>query len=62
VISASSRSAGGASEFLPWVEKHRPRTLDDVVGNTDAIDRLRVIAMHGNMPNLLIAGPPGTFS
>ncbi|CDF37640.1 unnamed protein product [Chondrus crispus] len=44
---------------LPWVEKYRPQTLDDVVGNEDVLDRLRVVAVNGNMPNLLLAGPPG---
>lgn len=41
---------------LPWVEKHRPRLLADIVGNSDTIARLKVIAQHGNMPNLIIAG------
>jgi len=45
---------------LPWVEKHRPRVLSDIVGNAETIARLQVIAQHGNMPNLIIAGPPGT--
>lgn len=44
----------------PWIEKYRPRTLDDVVGNDEAISRLRVIAVEGNMPNLILTGPPGT--
>lgn len=39
---------------LPWVEKHRPRLLADVVGNEDTVARLRVIASHGNMPNIII--------
>lgn len=30
------------------------------MGNEATIDRLKVIAKHGNMPNLIIAGPPGT--
>eukprot|EP00920_Eleutheroschizon_duboscqi_P005876 GHVT01013796.1.p1 GENE.GHVT01013796.1~~GHVT01013796.1.p1 ORF type:complete len:399 (-),score=79.27 GHVT01013796.1:822-1940(-) len=43
-----------------WIEKYRPERLDDVVGNQEVISRLRVIAKEGNMPNLLLAGPPGT--
>eukprot|EP00761_Pharyngomonas_kirbyi_P013483 gb/GECH01013512.1/.p1 GENE.gb/GECH01013512.1/~~gb/GECH01013512.1/.p1 ORF type:complete len:332 (+),score=75.60 gb/GECH01013512.1/:1-996(+) len=43
----------------PWVEKYRPHTLDDVVGNEEAIDRLKVISQQGNLPNLILAGPPG---
>jgi len=45
---------------VPWVEKYRPRNLDDVVGNEDTLVRLRAIAEDGNMPNLSLCGPPGT--
>ncbi|BGP39177.1 replication factor C subunit 4 [Rhodotorula kratochvilovae] len=44
---------------LPWVEKHRPRTLDDIVGNTETIERLKVIARDGNCPHIIISGSPG---
>ncbi|CCF51222.1 hypothetical protein NDA11_001075 [Ustilago hordei] len=44
---------------LPWVEKYRPLRLDDVVGNRDTIDRLKVIQNDGNCPHLLISGLPG---
>jgi len=50
----------GPKAELPWLEKHRPRVLSDVVGNSEAVARLRVIAQAGNMPNMIIAGPPGT--
>lgn len=45
----------------PWVEKYRPIELDDIVGNEEAVMRLRVIAEEGNMPNLILSGPPGRF-
>nr|WCZ58684.1 replication factor C subunit 2/4 [Seculamonas ecuadoriensis] len=45
---------------LPWIEKHRPRKLDEVVGNEEAVQRMRLIAADGNIPNLLLIGPPGT--
>eukprot|EP00668_Euglena_longa_P032276 GGOE01041580.1.p2 GENE.GGOE01041580.1~~GGOE01041580.1.p2 ORF type:complete len:350 (+),score=131.10 GGOE01041580.1:123-1052(+) len=32
----------------------------DVVGNEEAVARLRVIARDGNLPNMIITGPPGT--
>lgn len=50
----------GVSYELPWVEKYRPQTLDDMVGNDAIMERLRVVAKQGNMPHLLLAGPPGT--
>ena len=37
------------------VEKYRPIVLDDVVGNSDTIDRLKVIARDGNVPHLIIS-------
>jgi len=45
---------------LPWLEKYRPVTLKHVVGNRETIDRLRQIAKQGNVPNMIISGPPGT--
>lgn len=45
---------------MPWVEKYRPRVLADVIGNEEAVKRLAVIAEEGNMPNLILSGPPGT--
>lgn len=41
------------------VEKYRPVYLDDVVGNTETIERLKIIAKDGNMPHMIISGMPG---
>ncbi|KMZ62919.1 hypothetical protein ZOSMA_439G00010 [Zostera marina] len=40
---------------IPWVEKFRPTKVADVVGNTDAVSRLQIIARDGNMPNLILS-------
>lgn len=45
---------------LPWIEKYRPKKLEDVVGNEESILRLRVISKDGNLPNLILSGTPGT--
>ncbi len=45
---------------LPWTEKYRPDTLDDVVGHPDITDRLEAYVEKKNMPNLLFTGPAGT--
>ena len=43
----------------PRVEKYRPVLLDDVVGNEETVERLKIIARAGNMPHLIISGMPG---
>ncbi|EWG08231.1 MAG: replication factor C small subunit [Candidatus Aramenus sulfurataquae] len=49
-----------ASEEVLWAEKYRPRTLDDIVNQTDIVNRLKKFVQEKNMPHLLFAGPPGT--
>lgn len=49
-----------ATSNLPWVEKYRPILLNDIVGNEETINRLKVFGEDGNLPNLIICGPPGT--
>merc|ERR1712154_443757 len=44
---------------MGWLEKYRPCKMSEIVGNEETISRLKVIAKHGNMPNLIISGPPG---
>jgi replication factor C subunit 2/4 len=56
----TQKSSNLTSYQLPWVEKYRPRSLDDVLGNTETVERLRSIAKEGNVPNLILCGPPGT--
>ncbi|PKU81605.1 replication factor C subunit 2-like [Dendrobium catenatum] len=55
-----SSSSSSTYYEIPWVEKYRPTKVADVVGNTDAVSRLQVIARDGNMPNIILSGPPGT--
>jgi replication factor C subunit 2/4 len=43
----------------PWIEKYRPEFLKDIVGNTEAVSRLATIAQIGNLPNIILSGPPG---
>ena len=48
-----------AFEIL-WVEKYRPRSLDDIVNQEEVVGRLKQFVKEKNMPHLLFAGPPGT--
>ncbi|MHA1733026.1 MAG: replication factor C small subunit [Promethearchaeota archaeon] len=44
----------------PWVEKYRPRRLDDVVNQTEIVRRLKTFVAEKSMPHLIFAGPAGT--
>jgi replication factor C subunit 2/4 len=57
---ATSSSSADALFDIPWVEKYRPTRVVDVVGNSDAVSRLQVIARDGNMPNLILSVCPPT--
>ncbi len=43
-----------------WVEKYRPKTLDEIVGQEEVVKRLKNYVKQKNIPHLLFAGPPGT--
>lgn len=47
-------------ENLPWVEKYRPETLDDVYGQTEIVSTVRKFIEEAKLPHLLFYGPPGT--
>lgn len=47
-------------EFEIWVEKYRPKTLDEVVGQEEIIKRLKGYVEKKNIPHMLFSGPPGT--
>jgi len=42
-----------------WVEKYRPKTLDEVVGQDHIVERLKAYVKQKSMPHLLFSGPPG---
>lgn len=43
-----------------WVEKYRPKTFNDMVGQDSIVSRLRSYVENRNLPHLLFAGPAGT--
>ncbi|MGQ4872543.1 MAG: replication factor C small subunit [Promethearchaeia archaeon] len=47
-------------ENRPWVEKYRPRLLDDIVNQEGIIKRLKQFVKDKSMPHLIFAGPAGT--
>ncbi len=50
-----------SEEALMWVEKYRPKTLDEVVGLHDIIESIKAFMRKPQtMPHLMLAGVPGT--
>lgn len=43
-----------------WIEKYRPRSLKEIVGQKDIVDRLQSYVATKNLPHLMFAGPAGT--
>jgi len=42
-----------------WIEKYRPRRLDEMVGQKDIVVRLQSYVKTGNLPHLLFTGSAG---
>jgi SpoVK/Ycf46/Vps4 family AAA+-type ATPase len=45
---------------LPWVEKYRPDTLQQLIAHEDIITILNQLIESNKLPHLLFYGPPGT--
>ncbi|KAJ8104289.1 P-loop containing nucleoside triphosphate hydrolase protein [Lipomyces tetrasporus] len=53
-------ATGKGDDNLPWVEKYRPSSLDDVAGHESIISTIRTFISSNKVPHLLFYGPPGT--
>ncbi len=43
-----------------WIEKYRPKTLKEIIGQKDIVNRLQSYVEAKNLPHLMFAGPAGT--
>jgi replication factor C subunit 2/4 len=46
--------------FVRWVEKYRPRALDEVAHHKEIVQALQNAVSTDRLPHLLLYGPPGT--
>ena len=49
-----------SKDILPWVEKYRPKKLNEVIGHKNILKILNNYLEKRNLPHLLFYGPPGT--
>jgi replication factor C small subunit len=52
-------SSDSSIDITPWTEKYRPHRLEDIIGQKDVVRSMSGFVKAGNMPHLLLAGPPG---
>jgi len=43
-----------------WVEKYRPKALNEMMNQTEIVERLKSFVKNRNVPHCIFAGPPGT--
>lgn len=53
-------SQNNLNNNLPWIEKYRPKKLDDVISQSESINILNNTKKTGELPHLLLYGGPGT--
>ncbi|MCJ1332323.1 hypothetical protein MMC10_009015 [Thelotrema lepadinum] len=62
-VGTSSKAAPAKPDntrLQPWVEKYRPKSLDEVAAQDHTVDILRRTLQSANLPHMLFYGPPGT--
>lgn len=47
-------------KLLPWSEKYRPHTINNVIFHTKIINAITTYISNNKLPHLLFYGPPGT--
>lgn len=45
---------------LPWIEKYRPKKLNDIASHENILNILKVFLKSSSLPHILFYGPPGT--
>ena len=56
----SSSGTAASPDTLPWVEKYRPKSIDEIVSHGDIVTVIERFIATNSLPHLLFHGPAGT--
>ena len=56
----NSKASINPKDSLPWVEKYRPNSLEELIAHEEIIQILNKLIESNKLPHLLFHGPPGT--
>ncbi|KAL7416008.1 activator 1 41 kda subunit [Mrakia frigida] len=61
-VPSSSKKPDGPAlrDNIPWVERYRPKTIDDIASQENVVAVLQKTLSSTNLPHMLFYGPPGT--
>jgi replication factor C subunit 3/5 len=48
------------NDFLPWVEKYRPKNMEEIISHDQNIKTIKMLLKGGSLPHLLFYGSSGT--
>jgi len=47
------------NKYTVWVDKYKPKSLDDIIGHEKIINNFKKLSNHSNIPNIIITGISG---
>jgi len=48
------------TDTIPWVEKYRPTSFDEIISHNDVVSTLQKLIQGNKFPHTILFGPPGT--
>ncbi|XP_039267217.2 replication factor C subunit 4-like [Styela clava] len=58
--SSLTKSDNETENLKPWIEKYRPKCVDDIAHQDEVVAVLKKCITGADLPNMLFYGPPGT--